>query len=65
MKGLLKYRLLRARLSQWWSKSNVQITSKTRNNKTVHIPCEQNLVGEFVNVKISGAKTWYLKGELI
>ena len=40
------------------------ITGRTRNNKIVHIPCENNLVGEFVNVKIVGAKTWYLKGEL-
>lgn len=40
-------------------------TGKTRNFKTVHIPCEKDLTGEFVNVKISGAKTWYLKGEII
>lgn len=39
-------------------------TGRTRNNKIVHIPHDQNLVGEFVNVKIVGAKTWYLKGEL-
>ncbi len=41
------------------------ITGKTRNNKTVHVPCDKDLTGEFVNVKISGAKTWYLQGELI
>ena len=40
-------------------------SGKTRNFKTVHIPCDKDLTGEFVNVKISGAKTWYLKGELI
>ena len=40
-------------------------TGKTRNFKTVHIPCDKDLTGEFVNVKISGAKTWYLKGEII
>lgn len=40
-------------------------TGKTRNNKTVHIPNEKDLTGQFVNVKIVGAKTWYLKGELI
>ena len=39
-------------------------TGRTRNNKIVHIPCDKNMVGEFVNVKIVGAKTWYLKGEL-
>ena len=40
------------------------LTGRTRNNKIVHIPYDKNLVGEFVNVKIVGAKTWYLKGEL-
>lgn len=41
------------------------LTGRTRNNKIVHIPNDKNLVGEFVNVKITGAKTWYLKGELV
>lgn len=41
------------------------ITGRTRNNKIVHIPCERDLTGEFVNVKITGAKTWYISGELI
>lgn len=41
------------------------ISGKTRNNKTVHIPCDIDRTGEFVNVKISGTKTWYLQGELI
>lgn len=40
-------------------------TGKTRNFKTVHIPCEEDLTGQFINVKISGAKTWYLKGEIL
>lgn len=39
-------------------------TGKTRNNKTVHIPYDKDLTGQFVNAKITGAKTWYLKGEL-
>jgi len=39
-------------------------TGRTRNNKIVHIEHDDNRVGEFVNVKITGAKTWYLKGEL-
>lgn len=38
------------------------LTGRTRNNKIVHIPCDENLVGKFVNVKITGAKTWYLQG---
>lgn len=41
------------------------ITGRTRNNKIVHIPCDENLVGKFLTVKITGAKTWYLKGELL
>lgn len=40
------------------------LTGRTRNNKIVHIPCDENLVGQFRTVKIVGAKTWYLKGEL-
>ena len=40
-------------------------TGKTRNNKTVHIPYDKDLTGQFVPVKISGAKTWYLKGEML
>ena len=40
-------------------------TGKTRNFKTVHIPSDNDLTGQFVNVKITGAKTWYLQGELI
>jgi len=39
-------------------------TGRTRNNKIVHIEHDKDIVGEFVNVKITGAKTWYLKGEL-
>lgn len=41
------------------------ITGRARNNKIVHIPCDDDLTGQFKNVKITGAKTWYLKGELI
>ena len=41
------------------------ITGRTRNNKIVHIPCDKDLTGEFVNVKITGAKTWYVNGELL
>ena len=41
------------------------ITGRTRNNKIVHIPCNTDRTGKFVNVKITGAKTWYLNGEVI
>lgn len=38
------------------------ITGRTRNNKIVHVPYDKNLTGKFINVKITGAKTWYLNG---
>lgn len=40
------------------------ITGRTRNNKIVHVPYEKDLPGEFITVKITGSKTWYLKGEI-
>lgn len=41
------------------------ISGRTRNNKMVHIPYDKDIVGEFVNAKIVGFKTWYLNGELV
>ncbi len=41
------------------------LTGRTRNNKIVHIPHNENLIGEFLKVKITGVKTWYLKGSLV
>ena len=41
------------------------ISGRTRNNKIVHIPYDKDITGEFVNVKITKARTWYLNGELI
>ena len=41
------------------------VTGRTRNNKIVHIPCEKDLTGCFVKVKITSAKTWYVNGEII
>ena len=41
------------------------ITGRTRNNKIVHIPYDKDITGEFVNVKITRARTWYLNGELV
>ena len=41
------------------------VTGRTRNNKIVHIPCEKDLTGQFVKAKITGAKTWYVNGEII
>ena len=68
LKSNLKYvgREMEVLVESFYERRGVMInTGKTRNNKTVHIPCDENLIGKFVNVKISGAKTWYLKGELI
>ena len=41
------------------------ITGRTRNNKIVHVPCDRDLRGEFINVRITNARTWYLNGELV
>lgn len=41
------------------------ITGRTRNNKIVHVPYEKDITGDFVNVKITNARTWYLNGEMI
>ncbi len=40
------------------------ITGRTRNNKIVHISCDKDLTGQFINVKIVDVKTWYLKGQI-
>ena len=67
LKSNLKYinREMEVLVESFYERKGVMInTGKTRNNKTVHIPCDRDLTGQFVNVKISGAKTWYLKGEL-
>ena len=41
------------------------ITGRTRNNKLVHIPSDTDRTGEFLNVKITDCKTWYLNGKLV
>ena len=41
------------------------ISGRTRNNKMVHVPCDSDLTGEFVDVEITGSMTWYLRGKLI
>ncbi len=41
------------------------ITGRTRNNKLVHIPSDTDRTGEFIDVKITGYKTWYLNGEIV
>ncbi len=68
LKSNLKYvgREMEVLVESFYEHKGKMINSgKTRNFKTVHIPCDEDLTGQFVNVKISGAKTWYLKGELV
>ena len=68
LKSNLKYvgREMEVLVESFYEHKGKMINSgKTRNFKTVHIPCDRDLTGQFVNVKISGAKTWYLKGELV
>lgn len=68
LKSNLKYvgREMEVLVESFYEHKGQMINSgKTRNFKTVHIPCDKDLTGQFINVKISGAKTWYLKGELV
>ena len=68
LKSNLKYegRIMEVLIESFYERNGVMInTGKTRNNKTVHIPYNEDLTGQFVNIKISKAKTWYLKGEKI
>lgn len=68
LKSNLKYagREMEVLVENFYEHKGQMINSgKTRNFKTVHIPCDKDLTGEFVNVKITGAKTWYMKGELV
>lgn len=47
------------------SKTNPHMLSgRTRTNKLVHFPGSQDLVGKFVNVRVTTVQTWSLKGEL-
>ncbi len=40
------------------------LKSKSENNKYVHFEGGKNLLGKFINVKITKAYTWYLTGEI-
>ena len=63
LKSNLKYvgREMEVLVESFYEHKGKMINSgKTRNFKTVHIPCDKDLTGQFVNVKISGAKTCYL-----
>ena len=41
------------------------LAGRARNNKIVHFSGDNSLTGQFVNVKITGASVWHLRGELI
>lgn len=43
---------------------DIILAGRAENNKIVHFKGEKNLVGEFVDVKITSASTWHLRGEL-
>ena len=48
------------------SKNNPDLLqARTESNKLVHIRAAKDLIGKFVHVKITEAKTWYLLGELL
>lgn len=47
------------------TKRNEFLIGKTRHYKTVKIKGSENLIGKFVNVKITKALPWGLRGELI
>ncbi len=41
------------------------LSSRTKNGRLVHLPGGAELVGQFVNVKITGSNTWALTGEMM
>ncbi|MBL0387980.1 tRNA (N6-isopentenyl adenosine(37)-C2)-methylthiotransferase MiaB [Tumebacillus sp. ITR2] len=48
------------------SKNNPDVLqTRTESNKIVHITAPKELIGHFVNVKVTEAKTWTLNGELV
>ncbi|WP_028545234.1 tRNA (N6-isopentenyl adenosine(37)-C2)-methylthiotransferase MiaB [Paenibacillus taiwanensis] len=48
------------------SKNNNEILSgRTRTNKLVHFAGGKELVGQFVQVKVTDSKTFYIKGDLV
>jgi tRNA-2-methylthio-N6-dimethylallyladenosine synthase len=41
------------------------LSGRTDNNRSVHFAADASLVGQFVTIKISGAQTYSLRGELV
>ena len=42
---------------------DIILAGRAPNNKIVHFKGDKTLVGEFVDVKITSASTWHLRGE--
>jgi tRNA-2-methylthio-N6-dimethylallyladenosine synthase len=48
------------------SKNNAEVLAgRTRTNKLVHFTGDKSLIGQYVHVKITDAKTWTLHGEIV
>ncbi|MNT56754.1 (Dimethylallyl)adenosine tRNA methylthiotransferase MiaB [compost metagenome] len=48
------------------SKNNASVLSgRSRANKLVHFEGPQELIGSFVQVRITDTKTWYIKGDYV
>jgi len=48
------------------SKNNAEVLAgRTRTNKLVHLVAPKELIGKIVQVKITDAQTWYIKGEWV
>jgi tRNA-2-methylthio-N6-dimethylallyladenosine synthase len=48
------------------SKNNPDtLSGRTRTNKLVHFQASKEVIGQFVHVKVTEPKTWFIKGELV
>ena len=47
------------------SRTEGMLSSRTKNGRLVHLPGGEDLIGQFMNVKITGSNTWALTGELV
>ena len=45
-------------------KDETRVTGRTRKNQVVNFPGNENMVGEFVNVKLLEAFTWGFMGKM-
>ena len=47
------------------SRAEGMLSSRTMNGRLVHLPGGEELIGQFVKVKITGSNTWALHGEML